>query len=207
MEDTQNTGSISYPSNTVDNRLDSSVGALLKGSKKLLPILREEFRGEVTVQYNDGSVEKQQMYKPLFVKVDFKTDEPLMKEVTYKDSMGPTQIYIPNDEAINELLGMLKFMGLNDITPITNISMNLLMDDLMEFESKLAAILMLKQKQWGIDKALLPMTMTKIKTIVQDARHMAVNGSTLRAIQKTVQRIEHSTEGGQKSKWGRGPLS
>ena len=67
-------------------------------------------------------------------------------------------------------------------------------DDLKEFEMKLAGVLMLKQKAWGIDKELLPMVQSKIKTIVQDARYQAVNGSTLKAIQKTVQRVEQSID-------------
>ena len=90
---------------------------------------------------------------------------------------------------------MLKFMGLNNITRLTNVDEKTVLADLLEFEAKLAAVLCLKQKAWGIDKELLPTTMTKIKTIVQDARYMCVNGSTLKAIQKTVQRIESFSEG------------
>ena len=53
---------------------------------------------------------------------------------------------------------------------------------------------MLKQKEWGMDKEMLPMIQSKIKTIVQDARYQCVNGSTLKAIQKTVQRVEQAID-------------
>ena len=86
-------------------------------------------------------------------------------------------------------------MGLNQITLLTNIDENTILDDLKEFECKLAALLCLKQKEWGIDKELLPMTQSKIKTLVQDARYQACNGNTIKAIQKTVQRIEQFSEG------------
>jgi len=43
---------------------------------------------------------------------------------------------------------------------------------------------MLKQREWGIDKELLQIMQLKIKTIVQDARYMCCNGSTIKAIQK-----------------------
>jgi len=56
--------------------------------------------------------------------------------------------------------------------------------DLLEFECKLASLLMLKQREWGIDKELLQIMQLKIKTIVQDARYMCCNGSTIKAIQK-----------------------
>ena len=96
------------------------------------------------------------------------------------------------------MLSILKSMGINQLTLLTNLDENTILDDLREFECKLAALLALKQKDWGIDKELLPMIQTKIKTIVQDARYQACNGSTLKAIQKTVQRIEHFQEGMEK---------
>jgi len=59
---------------------------------------------------------------------------------------------------------------------------------------RISEVLMLKQKAWGLDKELLPTTMTKVKTIIQDARYMCCNGSTIKAIQKTVSRIESFSE-------------
>ncbi|GAH13612.1 unnamed protein product, partial [marine sediment metagenome] len=70
---------------------------------------------------------------------------------------------------------MLYFLGLNPVTPLTNLDENIILDDLKEFECKLASTLCLKQKTWGIDKTLLPMIQTKIKTSVQDVRYMAKN--------------------------------
>ena len=86
------------------------------------------------------------------------------------------------------------------VTPISNVDENTILDDLKEFECKLAGVLCLKQKEWGIDKELLPMIQFKIKTIVQDARYMSCEGSTLKALQTTVQRVEQAFEGGEKGK-------
>jgi len=185
-------GVASYANQEASKAL-ASIAGLLRESDNLLPILRSEFRGEVTVQYEDGGIEKIQLSKPIFTKTDYKTNKPIMIKVKYRP--GEKLIYVPNDEAIEEILSMLKFMGLNKITTLTNLNEKTILDDLREFECKLAGVLMLKQKEWGMDKELLPTTMTKIKTIVQDARYMCCNGGTIRAIQKTVQRIESFSEG------------
>ena len=185
-------GVASYANQEASKAL-ASIAGLLRESDNLLPILRSEFRGEVTVQYEDGGIEKIQLSKPIFTKTDYKTNNPIMIKVKYRS--GEKLIYVPNDEAIEEILSMLKFMGLNKITTLTNLNEKTILDDLREFECKLAGVLMLKQKEWGMDKELLPTTMTKIKTIVQDARYMCCNGGTIRAIQKTVQRIESFSEG------------
>ena len=138
------------------------------------------------------------------MRTDFKTNKPIKIIKNYRS--GTKEIYVSNDEAIEEVLSMLKFMGLNKITSLTNLDERTILEDLKEFECKLAAVLMLKQKSWGLDKELLPTTMTKIKTIVQDARYMCCNGSTIKAIQKTVQRIESYSEGQQKGRAG-GPYA
>lgn len=182
----------------------ASIASLLKEADNLLPIIRNEFRGEATMQYDDGRIERVQVSKPLFIQYDYATNKPKKKKVTYIS--GEREVYLVNDEAVEEVLSMLKFMGLNNISRITNIDEDTVLDDLLEFECKLAGILMLKQKEWGIDKEMLPMIMQKIKTLVQDARYMCVNGSTLKAIQKTVQRMEHSVEGEKKGR-GMGPYS
>ena len=181
-------GMASYANQEAAAKALASIAGLLREADNLLPVLRSEFRGEATIQYEDGGIEKVQISKPIFTKVDYKTNQPIMQTVKYRS--GTRSIYIPNDEAIEEILSMLKFMGLNKITTLTNLDEKTILEDLKEFECKLAAVLMLKQKEWGMDKELLPTTMTKIKTIVQDARYMCCNGGTLRAIQKTVQRIE-----------------
>ena len=195
--DSQSMGTPNYAGSDVGKAL-ASIAGLLREADNLLPILRSEFKGEATIQYDDGSVENVQVSKPMFVQLDFKTNKPLKVIKEYRT--GQKEIYVANDDAIEHVLSMLKFMGLNKITTLTNLNEKTILEDLKEFECKLAAVLMLKQKEWGIDKELLPTTMTKIKTIVQDARYMCCNGSTIKAIQKTVQRIESYSEGQQKGR-------
>lgn len=201
MEESQ--GVASYANQDVGKAL-ASIAGLLREADNLLPILRSEFKGEATIQFDDGSVENVQISKPLFVRIDYKTNKAIKVIKNYRS--GTKEIYVVNEEAVEEVLSMLKFMGLNKITTLTNLSEKNILDDLKEFECKLAAVLMLKQKEWGIDKELLPTTMTKIKTIVQDARYMCCNGSTIKAIQKTVQRIESFSEGQTKGR-GSGPYA
>lgn len=186
---------LSYPQDAM--KALASVGSLVKEARELLPKLRREFRGEAMRQYPDGSIEFVQVSKPLFVKYDEKYKQPLKVNVSYKDGSSK-DCYVPNEEAIEEILGILKSMGINDITFITNLKEDIILDDLLEFECKLANILGINQKTWGIDKVLLPMLMTRIKTLVQDARYMSREGTTIKAIQKTVQRVEQYTEGGEK---------
>ena len=202
---------LSYPNQTTETeKAMASISSLIKENQNLLPVLRREFRGEALQQYNDGSFSYIQVSKPYFVKVDRITGKPIKEIVTYKDNEGKVyekEIYLPNDEAIEEVLSMLKSMGNNQITILTNLSEDIILDDLKEFECKLASVLCLKQKSWGIDKELLPMIQTKIKTIVQDARYLACNGGTIKAIQKTVQRVEQSWEGDSKRKVMRSPFA
>jgi len=197
--DTVSEGLMAYPNQSSETeKAMASISSLIKENQNLLPVLRREFRGEALQQYEDGSYSYVQVSKPYFVKVEPITEKPVMQKVTYKDGAGKDyekEIFIPNDEAIEEMLSMLKSMGINQITILTNIDEGTILDDLREFECKLAAILCLKQKSWGIDKSMLPMLQTKIKTIVQDARYLACNGNTIKAIQKTVQRVEQSYEG------------
>lgn len=197
-----------YPTPHRDDteRALASIATLIKESTNLLPLLRREFRGEGKISYSDGTYTFFQMTKPVFVCMNHRMQVPLKQTVKFKDpytnEMVDKDIYIPNDEAIEEVLSMLRFMGLNQITLLTNLDENTIMDDLREFECKLAALLCLKQKEWGIDKELLPILMGKLKTIVQDARYQACNGSTLKAIQKTVQRIEQVHEGDKPQRFG-----
>jgi len=186
---------VSYPNQIDDaSRTMASLTKLLLESSKTLSTLRREFRGEAFVQSDDGTQQWIQISKPIFCNMDQLKEKPLKQEVTMPDG-NKKNVYIPNDEAIEEILSMLKFVGLNQITAITNISEDNILDDLREFECKLAAVLALKQKSWGIDKELLPMLQMKIKTLVQDARYMAANGGTLKALQTTVSRVEQVLEG------------
>jgi len=212
MEENRETKVVAYPTSTYGSTPETekalaSIATLLKESTNILPLLRREFRGEGIQSFSDGTWCYVQITKPMFIRLNPLTEKPLKETINLKDGIVK-EVFIPNDEAIEEVLSMLKFMGLNQITLLTNIDENNILDDLKEFECKLAALLCLKQKAWGIDKELLPMIQCKIKTIVQDARYQACEGNTIKAIQKTVQRIEHSQEGlrQQQTKW-RNPYS
>lgn len=177
----------------------ASLTKLLVEVSNALISLRREFRGEALYQGDDGSSQWIQISKPSFVRVDFLSGHPLKRKA--KMPWGELKlIYIPNDEAIDEILSMIKFAGVNQITPISFNSEDNYQDDLREFECKLAAVLALKQKEWGLDKELLPMIQYKIKTLVQDVRSMSVGGATLKALQTTVQRVEQMIEGDKAAK-------
>jgi len=191
-------GNIVYPDQIKDltNQLYSVV-KILAEIAQALSNMRRVFRGEVYWQDEKGQSYWVQMVKPVFVKVDFLSGKPIKK----KEKMPwgeEKEVFLPNDEAIEEVLSMLSFMGINQITPITNLSEDNILDDLKEFEIKLAALVCLKQKEWGLDKELYAMTITKIKTLVQDVRYMARQGTTLKTMQQNLQRIEQVIEGDKK---------
>jgi len=196
---------INAPTYSYANQLDSvakqmtSLTSLLLESNKTLSTLRREFRGEALWQSEDGTSHWIQVSKPIFCKMNYKKDKPL-REKKKIPTGEEKEVYLPNDEAIEEILSMLKFAGINQITSITNISEDNILDDLKEFECKLAGVLCLKQKEWGMDKELLPMVQFKIKTIVQDARFMARQGMVLKALQTTVSRVEQVLEGERQQK-------
>ena len=193
---------VSYP-----DQLRSAAEQIVSTTKLILEIpksistLRRVFRGEALYQSEDGSSQWVQIVKPVFVILDNQTRKPIKKEIT--DPTGEKrEVFIPNDEAIEELLSQLYFMGVNPITPLTNLDENTILDDLKEFECKLASLLCLKQVNWGMDKAYMPMIMTKIKTPIQDIRYMCVNGGTLKALTQQVSRIEQVLEGEKQKKVG-----
>ena len=175
----------------------SSLTKLLLESSNTLAILRRELRGESLFQGDDGQSHWIQLSKPTFVKTESITQRPLRERVKLPDGTEK-ECYIPNDEAIEEVLSMFSSMGINKITPLTNLKEDIILEDLKIFECKLAGVLCLKQKEWGIDKELLPMLQTKISTMVQDARYQSREGLVLKALQTTVQRVEQSIEGGPK---------
>lgn len=183
-----------YPSQMQDaEKAMASLVRLLTGITDTLLSLRREFRGEALWQGADGSTHWIQVTKPLFIKMNPGTRKPL-KEMVKMPWGEEREQYIPNDEAIEEILSQLKFAGVNQITTMAGIDENNYLDDLKEFECKLAAVLALKQRSWGIDKEVLPMLQFKVKTIVQDARSLALDGRTLKALQTTVQRVEQMIE-------------
>ena len=88
------TGTLSYANQDAQKAL-ASIAGLLREADNLLPILRSEFKGEATVQYDDGSVEAVQISKPLFVKLDYPTNKPIKIQKVYKT--GPKEIYVVNE--------------------------------------------------------------------------------------------------------------
>lgn len=184
----------SYPDQIGNIQKDlNSLINMLKESSKILATLRRELRGEVLMEYNN-QVFWVQMIKPRFVKTDLKTDKPLKKMEKYPWG-EEKEVYIPNDEAIEEVLSILRSMGLNDTTKLTDLDEPTILTDLRLFEKKLASLLCLKQKDWGIDKEILPILQLSIGTMVQDARYQAKDGAVLVSLQKSVQRIEQVIEG------------
>lgn len=186
----QNNPTYIPPSQVVDlSQTMASLTKLLLEVSNTLIALRRELRGDSMYQAEDGTTHWVQVSKPVFIKVNQLTGNPYKRKV--KMPWGEIKfIYIPNDEAIEEVLSMLKFAGVNQITSIAGIEHDNYMDDLREFECKLAGVLALKQKEWGLDKELLPMLQFKIKTVVQDARSMALDGRVLKSLQTSVQRVE-----------------
>ena len=172
----------------------NSLTKLLMEISNYLINLRREFRGEALYQDESGKNHWIQISKPTFVKMDILFKKPIKEKINMPWG-EEKEVYVANDEAIDEVISMLKFMGINQINPIGFNTSDNYLDDLLEFECKLAAVLNLKQKEWGLDKELLPMIMSKIKTIVQDARSLSVNGKVLHALQTTVQRTEQAVEG------------
>ena len=189
------TRNYSYPDQIRDQALQvASTVKMLMEITKSISTLRRVFRGEALYQAEDGSTTWLQVVKPMFIKINPYTREPFKEKLKLPNG-EEREIFLPNDEAIEELLSQLFFMGMNNITPLTNLDENTVLDDLKEFECKLAALLALKQVAWGLDKATMPMVMTKIKTVVQDARYMCVQGGTMKALTQQVSRIENVLEG------------
>ena len=145
--DTVSEGGMAYPNQPSDTeKAMASISSLIRENQNLLPVLRREFRGEALQQYEDGSYSYVQVSKPYFVKVDPITEEPIMQEVTYKDGKGKDykkEIFIPNDEAIEEILSMFNSMGINQITILTNLDEYTYLDDLIIVKCKLVAIICL----------------------------------------------------------------
>ena len=186
---------LSYPDQIRDQAQQvASTVKMLTEITKSISTLRRVFRGEALYQSEDGSTQWLQVVKPMFIKINPYTREPYKEKVKLPNGEDH-EIFLPNDEAIEELLSQLFFMGMNNITPLTNLDENTVLDDLKEFECKLAGLLCLKQVAWGLDKPTMPMIMTKIKTVVQDARYMCVQGGTMKALTQQVSRIEQSIEG------------
>jgi hypothetical protein len=185
-----------YPAQIKDQDVEdlANLVKLLTQYGDLLEIIRKEWLGQAIIHDENNNPVWVQMTKPIFVLKD-KQGRPITKEHSNPILRETGKVeYIPNTDAVEELLSQLKCMGINAITPLSTVSEDNILDDLREFERKLASLLCLKQVEWGLDKEMMPMIMIKIKTIVQDARLVAKEGNLLRALMKSVQRIEQSVE-------------
>lgn len=184
--------SISYlPASKLHKDINDSAHLIkvLTDHVNFLENMRREMRGEQLYQDKDGETFWVQMDKPMFIKLD-KNDQPI-KRLNKKTGK---QEYITNDDAVNEVISILKSCGLNPITPLTNIDENEIRADLLEMESKIAVLLTVKRKKWGIDKAEYPATVGKIKMLIKDARYRAKDGTVLRALRTITSRIEQSSD-------------
>lgn len=198
MEDSR-TGAY-YSDDDVKKEL-ASLTQILTGVSDTLSTLRHEFRGEELFQDNEGNSTYVQTSKPLFVRTYKGTMNPIkvkMKSPYNKDKV--IEVYVPHDEAIEEILSLLKMCGLNSVTPLGAQDKGMFELDLFEFETRLSYLLTLKRKEWGIEKSLRPMIYKKIKQQVQDARSLQIDGRTLKALTVTVQHIEKVSLGESKMK-------
>lgn len=185
-----------YPDEaSLKKNIDSLIEVLTR-SGSLLKELRREFRGEELMQMPSGDNVWVQTSKPLFVRTNMQTEEPLKEKIKLEDGREVEQ-YIPHDEAIEEILNAINMMGLNQTTPLGTTNdpeMNL---DLFEFERRLSILLTANRKKWGIEKALRPIVYKKIKQRVQDARTLQLDGRTLRSLTQ-ISRITENVQRGEK---------
>lgn len=200
MEDGDYGGQGYYPEETDIKKQVNSLIEILTNSNKMMQILRHEFRGEELVQNPDGSNNWFQISKPLFVRTDTKTEEPIKVKIKTVDGKKEVEIYVAHDEAIEEILSLIKMCGLNQVTPLGTTDDKEMNLDLFEFESRLSILLTLKRKEWGIDKSLRPMVYKKIKQQVQDARSLQINGRVLKSLTQTVKHIENVQIGERKTR-------
>jgi len=185
----------------------SSISKILNSISEFPNMIRHEFKGEMLYEDDKGNSHWVQKTKPMFIKIDYNTGKPkrIKQVMPWKGRDGKKEVnelYVANEEAIEEVISIMKFAGINQINPVAFNTEENFLEDLKEFECKLSGLLALKQKEWGIDKELLPMIQFKIKTIIQDVRLLSVKGKLLQAIQTTVSRVEQFIESDTQRKKG-----
>src|SRR6056297_2276249 len=107
-----------FPEETDIKKQINSLVEILTNSNKLLQVLRHEFRGEELIQNEDGTNTWLQVSKPLFVRTDVKTERPLRMKIKSPKADIEIEVYVPHDEAIEEILSLIKMCGLNQVTPL-----------------------------------------------------------------------------------------
>lgn len=182
-------GLYNEPQTYIDSEHTYHLIKVLTDHEDILDILKMQLRGEILYQDKDGERFFKQTDKPMFVILD-----PLNRPIRVWNERAKQYDYLPNDEAINEVINMLKFCGLNPVAPLTTIDENEIRADLLEMESKMAVMLCVKRKKWGIDKALYPVIVGKIKVLLKDARYRSKDGVVLRALRTITSRIEQTQE-------------
>ena len=162
---------------------------VLTQHEKFLQVLKMELRGEQLYESSEGERYWIQTDKPMFIKMD-KENKPIR---VLNKKTGKTE-YICNDDAINEVINIVKMCGANPISPMTVINDEEIRADLFEMESKIAVLLFNNRKKWGIAKSEYPIYVGKLKIILKDARYRAKDGIALKALRTMTSRIEQSSE-------------
>lgn len=141
---------------------------ILLESEDLISLIDHEFRGEV-----------------LIIKRDEKTGE--LFEV-WETKRKPI---INNNSAIEDIIRILRFMGLNKVSLLTNIDDRVLNNKLRDFEHRLADLFFLKRKDWNMVKEEMPINYSMIVSIVEDAIYRAKDGGLLKVMRSNFQMQEY----------------
>lgn len=181
----QSRGLYSDPQSYVESQHADHLVKVLTDHEDTLDILKMQMRGEIVYQDKEGQRFYKQIDKPAFVILD-----ELNKPVKVYNEQFKQWDYIPNDEAINEVVSILKFIGMNPVAPMTTIDENEIRADLMEMESKITVLLTINRKKWGIDKSMFPVIIGKLKVLIKDARYRSKDGTVIKALRTITSRIE-----------------
>lgn len=158
----QNESNFLQMSNLYSNQDFESVLRKILGDEDFLEVVHHQFLGEV-VDLSGEQPKWVRKYKPI----------------------------IKNEEAISEVVQILRFMGCNTITKITCLEKSEINEKMRVFECKLADLLFLKRKAWQIEKAELPMLYNMIWNLIENALLIAKDGRLLTVLRSTYQRTEH----------------
>lgn len=180
-----------HPPSSLDDEGDQlkQLIEVLTQHDKWLQILKMELRGEQLYQSNEGERFWVQTEKPMFIKVD-RQNKPI-KVINPRTQKAE---YICNEDAINEIISIVKMCGANPISPMTVINDEEIRADLFEMESKIAVMLFNNRQKWGIAKSEYPIYVGKLKIIIKDARYRSKDGIALKALRTMTSRIEQSSE-------------
>jgi len=157
-----------YPSQVYGFQESDQILKIVLENEDLLQLLEHELRGEV-----------------------YESDEDHPMGGCWIKKYNPI---IESEEGISEILRMLRFMGLNKVSLLTNLDSEQINEKLKVFEMKLADLLFLKRKEWGIQKDNLAMTYNMIWSIVEDAYFRAKDGNLVKTLRTVYQKTDYSQE-------------